>query len=182
MTLRVLFLHGLEGSPTGHKAQRLRAMPGVEVLAPALPTEGVRAFREAHGPTVPVPAEVTAPALEVARKALQDGQPQVVVGSSFGGGVALWLAVKGHWTGPLLLLAPAGARLFGLAHLPPRPGRVLVLHGRGDDVVPMGDSVRLAESSRCDVALWLVDDGHPLGTSVASGLLDEAVRFVTAAP
>jgi len=180
MSLRVLFLHGLEGSPTGNKAQRLRAMPGVEVVAPALPTEAVRAFREAHGPGVPVPPEATAPALEVARRAVRDGAPQVVVGSSFGGGVAVWLAVKDHWTGPLVLLAPAGARLFGLAHLPPRPGRVVVLHGRGDEVVPMGDSVRLAESSRCDVALWLVDDGHPLAVSVASGLLDEAVRFAAA--
>jgi pimeloyl-ACP methyl ester carboxylesterase len=178
MTLRLLFLHGLEGSPTGVKARRLRAMADVEVLAPSLPTEGVLAFRDANGPSVPVPPEVTAPAAEVARRALETGKPDVVVGSSFGGGLALWLAVKAHWEGPLVLLAPAGARLFALGHLPPRPGRVLILHGRGDDVVPMSDSVRLAESCRCDVALWLVDDTHTLGRSVASGLLDEAVRHV----
>jgi pimeloyl-ACP methyl ester carboxylesterase len=175
MTLRVLFLHGLEGSPTGLKARRLRAMPGVEVVAPTLPTEPVLAFREAHGPGHPVPPEVTAPSLEVARRALLEGKPDVVVGSSFGGGLALWLAVKAHWEGPLVLLAPAGARLFALGHLPPRPGRVVIVHGRGDDVVPMGDSVRLAEASRCDVQLWLVDDTHALGRSVASGVLDEAV-------
>jgi fermentation-respiration switch protein FrsA (DUF1100 family) len=174
--MKVLFLHGLEGSPTGEKPRRLRAMAGVEVVAPALPTGPLQAWRASH-PQGTAPVALVEPALEVATEALRAGA-DVVVGSSFGGGLALMLTVSGAWSGPLVLLAPAGVRAIAPQGLRERSAKVVVLHGRADEVVPVDDSLQFARQSRCGVTLWLVDDDHRLSASVAAGLLDDAVRFV----
>jgi pimeloyl-ACP methyl ester carboxylesterase len=179
MTLRVLFFHGLEGSPTGHKPQRLRAMAHVEVVAPALPTGPLVEWMRSHGLGAARPKELIEPSLEVARHALAETKPDVVVGSSFGGGVSLWLACTGQWAGPLVLLAPAAAREFAPEGLQARGGRVVILHGRHDEVIAPRHSLELAERSQADVTLWLVDDDHRLTKSVDAGLMDEAVRFAT---
>ncbi len=172
--MKVLFLHGLEGSPTGEKPRRLREMAGVEVIAPALPTGPLQAWR-ANNPHGTAPLALIEPALEVATQALTP-EVSVVVGSSFGGGLALMLAVSGKWAGPLVLLAPAGVRAIAPQGLRERSAKVVVLHGRGDEVVSVEDSVQLTRNSRCNVLLWLVDDDHRLSASVQAGLLDDAVR------
>jgi len=74
-----------------------------------------------------------------------------------------------------VLLAPAAAKLFAVAALPRRQGRVVIVHGRRDDVVPVRDSIELAERSSCDVVLFLTDDGHRLQASVAAGVMDRAI-------
>ena len=76
---RVLFLHGLEGSPHGTKGTWLREH--YDVVAPALDTSSIEA------------------ALEDALAALA-AEPDVVVGSSFGGAVLLELLHVGAWRGP----------------------------------------------------------------------------------
>ncbi len=174
---RVLFLHGLEGSPQGDKPTRLRSLAGVEVTAPALPTGPLQVFRQAN-PRASIPPDLVQPSLRLARDALGACRPDVVVGSSFGGGVALFLAFTRAWSGPLVLLAPAGAKVLAPGGLPARDGRVLVVHGRRDEVVPLDDSLALARESACEVAVWLVDDEHRLNTSVASGLLERALTAV----
>lgn len=175
--MKVLFLHGLEGSPQGDKPTRLRTIPGVEVTAPALPTGPLQVFRQAN-PRATIPLELVTPSLELARAALDQAAPEVVIGSSFGGGVALWLAVTGAWAGPLVLLAPAGVKVWAPGGLGRRAGRVLIVHGRRDDVVPVDDSLWLARDSACEVALWLVDDEHRLSACVANGLLERALAAV----
>eukprot|EP00929_Paragymnodinium_shiwhaense_P084843 TRINITY_DN45401_c0_g1_i3.p1 TRINITY_DN45401_c0_g1~~TRINITY_DN45401_c0_g1_i3.p1 ORF type:complete len:168 (+),score=16.48 TRINITY_DN45401_c0_g1_i3:66-569(+) len=42
---------------------------------------------------------------------IEEYEPDVLVGFSFGGGVALQLLASGRWRGPTLLLAPTAARL-----------------------------------------------------------------------
>lgn len=175
MPTSVLMLHGLEGGPGGAKSQRLRASGDYALTVPQLPTAPIVEFLAARW--APIPDGLASPSLEVARAALVEAQPQVLMGSSFGGALALWLAAHGEYPGPLVLLAPAGERLFGLRALPVRAGRVVVLHGRADAVVPVEDSVRLAAASSCEVALWLVDDDHRLTRSVAGGLLEEAITW-----
>jgi pimeloyl-ACP methyl ester carboxylesterase len=175
--MRVLFLHGLEGSPQGDKPTRLRSIAGVEVIAPALPTGPLQVFRQAN-PRGSIPAALVQPSLELALATLEECRPEVVVGSSFGGGVALWLAFTGAWQGPLVLLAPAGVKVLAPGGLKARAGRVLVVHGRRDEVVPVDDSLALARDSACELALWLVDDEHRLAASVGSGLLERALSAV----
>jgi pimeloyl-ACP methyl ester carboxylesterase len=173
MTTRILFLHGLEGSPQGHKATWLRSA-GFEVTAPALATGAILPLLSVGMP--PLPEATFAEALATARAALEQARPEVLVGSSFGGGLAVELVHRGVFNGPLVLLAPAATRLFGRTRLPGGHGRALVLHGRADDVVPVGDSVALASRSPGEVHLCLVDDDHRLAASVDAGVLGRLVR------
>jgi dienelactone hydrolase len=183
---RVLFLHGLEGSPTGHKPTWLRSA-GYDVTAPALDTRRLIAWLSALAPeatrddgALVVPRAVVHDAVDAACAAVDAVAPDVVVGSSFGGGVAHLLWHEGHWRGPTVLLAPAGKKLFGLRTLSAdgRCGPVAILHGRSDDVVPVDDSVALARDAGGDVTLQLVDDDHRLVASVDAGLMGALVEHV----
>ncbi len=49
--------------------------------------------------------------LSLQEKAIKDFSPDIVVGSSFGGGIAVLSLMNGTWTGPTILLAPAAAQL-----------------------------------------------------------------------
>lgn len=154
-SLRVQFIHGLEGSPQGSKARLLARH--FESRTPSMDTRDFEAC--------------------VARQAetIREFRPEVLVGSSFGGGVAVALLERGLWTGPTLLLAQAALRLRADAALP-SDATVWLVHGRHDDVVDPEDSRRLARSGSPDrVRLIEVDDDHPLHASVESGQL---VRWV----
>ena len=175
MPIKVVFLHGLESGPAGSKAQRLGSNPRYTVTAPELPTRAAIDFLAGGGAALPV-AIAQGPST-VALKAIREAQPDVVVGSSFGGGIATQLAAQGSYDGPLVLLAPAGTKLFGVSALPKRTGQVVILHGRDDDVVPHEDSVQLAAGSTCDIILWLVDDDHRLKASVDAGAMDDAIAM-----
>jgi len=179
-----VFLHGLEGSATGPKPTWLK-QAGHDVVAPALDTSALVTWLSAldatslsgdGSPTEGAPPSTIARAKQAAKDAVGAGA-DVVVGSSFGGGLALLLQSEGVWTGPLVLLAPAGARLFGLTSLS-TTSPVAILHGRHDDVVPVGDSIALARAAVGDVTLRLVDDDHRLLRSVSVGLLGDLVQLV----
>lgn len=153
---RVQFIHGLEGSPQGAKARLLATH--FTANTPAMDT---RDF----------PGCVATQAAVIASFA-----PDVLIGSSFGGGVAVELLRRKHWNGPTLLLAQAAlmydreARL--LADVP-----VWLVHGTRDDVVPIEHSRRLARTGTPDlVRLIEVDDDHSLAGMVASGELVAVVR------
>lgn len=166
----IVFLHGLESGPGGHKATRLRTVH--QVTAPQLPTKRSQEWLAVK--RAQLPPDVAAEPLAVAAKAVAEARPDVVVGSSFGGAMAAALL---EWQGPLVLLAPAAEKLLGITALPKRRGRVVIVHGRRDEMVPCADSVRLASASACDLALWLVDDDHRLKASVDAGLMDEAIAW-----
>lgn len=154
--LRVLFLHGLESGPSGTKAKLLAER--FEAHTPAMDT---RAFD----------ACVAQQATEVRRF-----RPDVVVGSSFGGAVALALLQRGHWRGPTLLLAPAVSSQ-GLAPELPQGPPVWIVHGKRDEVVPIDGSRALARSGDPSrVRLLEVDDDHALRAFARSGELVARVQ------
>lgn len=159
--LRVQFIHGLESSPAGPKAVYLRARFTAHVPAMETKQVDVPTFRRC------------------VEQQLQELQflPDVLVGSSFGGAVAVELLRLGVWRGPTLLLAQAA--LLARRRAPelgpedevalPAGVRVTLVHGLGDDVVPPEDSRRLARTGTPGlVRLVEVDDGHRL-----EGLLDD---------
>lgn len=93
--------------------------------------------------------------LGVAMRALLTHRPDVVVGFSWGGALALDMAKSGGpWQGPTVLLAPAHEKLLALRgklnsnRSPPRfplpsHGPTVVIHSTADTLIPIENSRRL---------------------------------------
>lgn len=50
--------------------------------------------------------------LKIQQQELAENTPDIIVGSSWGGGIGLLLVSEGLWTGPIVLIAPALKRLL----------------------------------------------------------------------
>jgi Alpha/beta hydrolase family len=120
--MKVLFLHGWRSVPGGVKPTFL-VQHGHTVLNPKLPDED---FEEA---------------VHIAQREFDRHKPQVVVGSSRGGAVAMNMH---SGEAKLVLLCPAWKK-HGTARTV-KPGTV-ILHSRADDVVPFADSEELVRAS-----------------------------------
>jgi len=102
--------------------------------------------------------------------------PDVLVGSSFGGAVALALLQRELYAGPTVLLAPAHAH-FGVEARLPGQRRVIIVHGLRDDVVSIDDSRRLAATGAPGYVDFVeVDDEHRLATLLEGDTLATLVR------
>ena len=120
--MKVLFLHGWQSVPGGVKPSYL-AQHGHEVINPKLPDED---FEEA---------------LRIAQVEFDRHRPDVVVGSSRGGALAMNLDSGDT---PLVLLCPAWKK-HGTARTVKQ--NTTILHSRADDVVPFADSEELVRTS-----------------------------------
>jgi hypothetical protein len=137
----ILFLHGWQSVPGGVKPTYL-AQYGHTVINPALPDDDF------------------ADAVRIAQAEFDRQQPQVVVGSSRGGAVAMNI---NSGTAKLVLLCPAWKH-WGTAKTA-KPGTV-VLHSRADDVIPFADSEELVRNSRLPAtALIEIGTDHRLADS-----------------
>jgi hypothetical protein len=119
--MKILFLHGWHSVPGGVKPTHL-AQHGHTVINPALNDDDFAA------------------ALATAQAEFDHHQPQVVVGSSRGGAVAMNI---NSGDAKLVLLCPAWKK-WGMA-MTVKPGTV-ILHSRADDVIPFADSEELARN------------------------------------
>jgi hypothetical protein len=120
--MTILLLHGWRSVPGGVKPTYLRDH-GHTVINPHLPDED---FAEA---------------VRVAQAEFDRHRPQVVVGSSRGGAVAMNL---GRSDARLVLLCPAWKKYGTARTVPPN---TIILHSRADDVVPFADSEELTRTS-----------------------------------
>jgi hypothetical protein len=120
--LKILFLHGWNSVVGGVKPTYLRDH-GHEVLNPALPHDDFAA------------------ALRITQAEFDRHRPQVVVGSSRGGALAMNID---SGDAKLVLLCPAWKK-YGTARTV-QPGTV-ILHSRADDVIPFADSEELISNS-----------------------------------
>jgi predicted esterase len=154
--LRVQFAHGLESSPRGNKARLLAQRFVTET--PAMNTRDFESCVAMHAGT------------------LMRFRPDVLVGSSFGGAVAVALLERGLYRGPTLLLAQAAVHYRPSVRLPAGV-RVLLVHARQDEVVPFAGSEQLLATGTSGlVELIARDDDHALSRLVASGELIELVQ------
>jgi alpha-beta hydrolase superfamily lysophospholipase len=120
--MKILFLHGWQSVPGGVKPVSLRQR-GHEVLNPQLPDHD---FAES---------------VRIASQLCSNDKPDVVVGSSRGGAVAMAIENPGA---PLLLLCPAW-RHYGVA--PMVAASTLIIHSRRDEVIPFTDSQEILRAS-----------------------------------
>jgi fermentation-respiration switch protein FrsA (DUF1100 family) len=136
--MKILFLHGWHSVPGGVKPSYL-ASHVHEVINPALDDDDLdRAVRTAQA--------------EYDRQ-----RPDVIVGSSRGGAVAMNIQ---SGSTPLVLLCPAWKR-WGTAGAV-KPGTV-ILHSEADDVIPIADSRELIQASGLpESALLVVGTDHRL--------------------
>ena len=136
--MKILFLHGWKSVPGGLKPSYL-IRHGHEVINPALPDED---FDEA---------------VRIAQGEYDRHRPDVIVGSSRGGAVAMNLD---SGSTPLVLLCPAWRR-WGTATTV-KPGTV-ILHAEADDVIPIAESRELVRASGLPgSALIVVGNDHRL--------------------
>jgi len=120
--MKILYLHGWNSGVGGVKPTYLKSH-GHDVIEPALDHEDFQA------------------ALQIAQAAFDQHQPDVVVGSSRGGAVAVNI---NSGSARLVLICPAWKK-WGKAQSV-KPG-TQIIHSRADDVVPFGDSVELLANS-----------------------------------
>jgi len=136
--MKILFLHGWNSTPGGLKPTFLREH-GHEVLNPALPDDDFDA------------------ALKIAQAEFDQHHPDVVVGSSRGGAVAMNIDSQDT---PLVLLCPAW-KTWGTATTV--KAKTVILHSRADDTVPIADSGELLRNSGLpESALVVVGTEHRL--------------------
>lgn len=136
--MKILFLHGWTSTPGGVKPAYLKNR-GHTVLNPALPDEDFDA------------------AVRIAQVEFNQHHPDVVVGSSRGGAVAMNMDAAAT---PLVLLCPAWKR-WGTATTV--KSGTIILHARADDVVPFADTLELLWNSGLDgSALIVVGNDHRL--------------------
>ena len=154
--IRVQFVHGLESSPQGVKARLLAEH--FTALTPAMNTFDFEG-------SVAVQADAAA-----------RFRPHVLVGSSYGGAIAVALLQRGLWRGPTLLLAQAALRRGQPVELP-EDVSVWLVHGSRDAIIDCEDSRVLARAGTPGrVRLIEVDDEHSLHTTVEDGRLLGWVR------
>jgi hypothetical protein len=148
--MKILFLHGWKSVPGGVKPTYL-AEHGHEVSNPALPDED---FGEA---------------LRIAQAEYDKHKPDMIVGSSRGGALAMNL---NSGDTPLVLLCPAWKK-YGTAKVV-KPNTV-ILHSRADDVIPFADSEELVKNSDLpDEILFEIGNDHRLADPESLELMLEA--------
>ena len=136
--MKILFLHGWHSVPGGVKPTYL-ASHGHEVINPALDDDD---FDEA---------------VRTAQAENDRHRPDVIVGSSRGGAVAMHLDAGST---PLVLLCPAWKRWGTVKRA--RHGTV-ILHSEVDDVIPISESRELVRvSGLAESALIVVGTDHRL--------------------
>jgi Cysteine-rich CPXCG len=133
--MRILFLHGWHSVVGGVKPTFLRDA-GHEVRNPGLDDDD---FEEA---------------VRTAQNQFDQHRPDVVVGSSRGGAVAMNMESNDT---PLVLLCPAWKNWGNATKIKPN---TIILHSRQDDVIPFSDSEVLISNSglRCEALIEIGND------------------------
>lgn len=152
--LKILFLHGQGSDPDGIRPMYLDEH-GYQVSHPALPDED---FPES---------------IRIAQLAFEESAPDVIVGSSRGGAVAMNIHSRDV---PLVLVAPAWKTWGEAVEVKPQ---TVIMHSEYDDVVPIAHSRELVKNSGlADDRLILVGQDHRMDDAAAFAAMTEAVERV----
>lgn len=153
--LRVLYLHGLNSGKWGKKSISL-GFSGYDVETPELPGNWATALANKipffFGKTK---KEHWDEAIQIVKDAIEKHDPEVIVGSSMGGALAMEIAKECPGV-PLILIAPAW-KTFGVE--PKIENPCVIFHANQDSLVALKDSKELVEKNP-HVELNVVEDDH----------------------
>lgn len=153
--MKILFLHGWHSVPGGVKPTYLKDH-GHEVINPPLDDDDFEA------------------AVATAQAEFDKHRPDVVVGSSRGGAVAL--NINSDDT-PLVLMCPAWKRWGQVTKLKPKS---VILHSRKDEVIPFEESEELvARNSLSPETLMEVGSDHRLADESSLSVMLWACQLLT---
>ena len=150
--MKILFLHGLESSPGGKKPTFLASL-GHEVLNPALLKEDFEA------------------SVQIAQSLYDKERPDIVVGSSRGGAVAM--AMEGVDV-KTVLIAPAYKKYDVKPTHATRSGDRIILHSICDDVISVKDSTDLVTNH--GYRLHVCGSDHRMSDADALKILEEGIN------
>ena len=164
--MNILYLHGLGGSPNGTKSKYCQNTYNAH--SPSLGASWVEMGIDPEG--------MVEKSYQRALDALKWHGSRLIIGSSLGGGLAHLLIQRGEFTGGVIFLSSAYARM-GLD--PYLGGKVdmISLHSPQDTMVPFADSVELSEVNPDKSQLWVCNGDHQLHCITSNGLLDRAVSY-----
>lgn len=150
MIVNRMFIHGLEGSSQGFKAQLLGKIFPEMVISDFSGTLEER--------------------MEILTRLIGDRSDWIIVGSSFGGLMAALFALQNpQQVRKLVLLAPALVRRAFVGELPsPIDVPVIIYHGMQDDVIPLDPTRQIAKKIFKNLTFNVVDDDHGLHRTVQS--------------
>tara|TARA_B100001250_G_scaffold294829_1_gene256401 strand:+ start:300 stop:749 length:450 start_codon:yes stop_codon:yes gene_type:complete len=147
--MKVLFLHGLESKPGGTKPNALKDA-GYDVIEPSLPRNDWQT------------------SVQRAVEAFEEHSPDVVVGSSRGGAVAMAANLPAR---KLVLIAPAWKKYCPGCTIGPN---TTILHSPEDKVIAFSDSGLLSKMFGAE--LVIVGDDHRMNDSGALNKLIQTVN------
>lgn len=148
--MKILFLHGWRSVPGGTKPTFLKDA-GHEIINPALDDDDFDL------------------AVRTAQAEYDRHQPDVIVGSSRGGAVAI--NIQSGET-PMVLLCPAWKNWGTATTIQPH---TTILHSRQDDVIPFADSEELVSNSALPLeTLVEIGSDHRLATPETLRAMREA--------
>ena len=124
--------------------------------------------------------------LEKTEKAVRSFRPDVIVGSSFGGAVAVFALLSHFYTGPTVLLCPAHAEVnrrmafhWKGSHVLPDDARIVIAHGTKDKTVSIEDSRQLSASDERVRLHEIKGDFHRLRSLIGQGSINSPVDLVS---
>lgn len=149
-TPRVLFFHGLDTSVNGRKHQYLAAH-----------------FPHCYTPNLK-PFYLIPLSFWKAIVAIYHFKPDIIVGSSLGGFIAMFLIQTQVWIGNTILLAPATGLLFKRRLWLPKnyKNHIIIVAGRNDTTVPLDELARLQQPSLDNIQVLVVEDDHQLNKTL----------------
>lgn len=120
--------------------------------------------------------------LRIASDRIEQLNPDVLVGFSWGGGIACWLLAERRWTGPTVLLAPTlhkicAAACASVPSFSVQDCHVSVFHANGDPFCP-DSQIDTFRGLGCEVQCF--DDSHILCSRAALDRIGARLRQVLA--
>lgn len=180
--VKILFLHGLEGSPSGSKGVHLQKKWCAQ--APKLRTSDMIELKENNsGRWDLIEKNVIGNALQNAYDDAVDAvnymQPDIIVGSSMGAAILMKLYSEQRFSGQGVFLAPAISELLsretiakGVTHT--KDSTTVWVFGEADTIVSNRVGVEIAKQSNGNI-LFSPSDNHRLSSALDRGLIDAAI-------